>query len=1175
MHIFKRLLSIIFSLTIVFEAAMPGIAAFAENEAVTEAAAAGEDTETAADENAIYISTPADLVQLARNCRLDTWSAGKTVILKNDIDMSGKKDFKYIPVFGGTFDGQSFTIKGISFTENGSNAGLFRIIQPGATVKHLNLELNITPSGTRENIGGLAGKNGGTILNCSVRGTVRGKTYVGGITGINLADGKIVNSQNHASVYGEHYVGGIAGQNLGQIIQCTNSAVVNNTAVDVKLDIKSLNLTKLISTENFADITDVGGITGYSGGIIQSCTNDGEIGYTHLGYNIGGIAGRQAGYINGCTNNGKVCGRKDVGGIVGQMEPYTTLQYSPGSLDSLSQQLDTLQGLLDKSLNDANISRLDISNRLSSARANTDTARDAVKKMTDEAQNYLNNTADSINDTTARLSETANTVMPQLQSIGSATDKISKLADEYSSALDLIEKGFDGIDTDNMRKALDSLTSAMDDLAAGSKELSRAISRITNSFGDAHTLQNAIDDTVKSIQLIEGSIDSINKSLDNIKTSADEIIDSIKNGSFNGKDDLVRFFKVVSDSASQIKNTLPEIKTNLSALKTNVDRLKACLSDIEIANLITGIRRLGTAMSQISSGLAGLRDAANTLSSSFDELADAFDSVRDGAKEARKTTDKIKDELDGIVSSANSVVDALDDFVQRPTLTMDKVSDEFVRNKDRLSDSVSEISDAVFDVKDMLDSLGTTLNSDFHAVSNQMFNVFDCFTDAVDEAKDKSTDPSDYVEDISDTDYAGRTEGVVIHCINNGNVSGDLNTGGISGSMAIEYDFDPEDDVTKNGSKSLNFIYTTKAVLRQCTNYGAVEAKKNYAGGVVGKADLGSIFGGIGCGDISSKSGNYVGGVAGYSKSSIRNSYAKAALSGENYVGGIAGFGHNIYASHAIPFINESLEYTGSIAGDADGNVTGCYYAESNFGGIDDISYSSRAEELSYEDLIALDGTPQEFLTMRLRFYIDDKLTDTVEVGYGVSLTEAQIPKLPERENCFGKWDIDSFENITRDYSINAVYTDYITSIEGKQQRENGLAVFVAEGLFTDKSALEDTLVNPGSDSFPKGNSVLECHKFAVSGNHSPKTIVHYQLPADVKKLSVRTLNDGKWKTQKYKTDGKYITFEIDGNSASICIRKAAPSSGVIAICVIGIAVVLAAVFAALKLSRKHHAQVK
>lgn len=61
----------------------------------------------------VFVRTAEDLVQLAENCTLDSWSQGRIVRLEADIDLSGT-DFTPIPTFGGTFEGQGHTISGLS-----------------------------------------------------------------------------------------------------------------------------------------------------------------------------------------------------------------------------------------------------------------------------------------------------------------------------------------------------------------------------------------------------------------------------------------------------------------------------------------------------------------------------------------------------------------------------------------------------------------------------------------------------------------------------------------------------------------------------------------------------------------------------------------------------------------------------------------------------------------------------------------------------------------------------------------------------------------------------------------------------------------------------------------------------------------------------------------------------
>ena len=91
----------------------------------------------------------------------------------------------------------------------------------------------------------------------------------------------------------------------------------------------------LLNAEDENVISDTGGIVGFSKGVVLNCSNSGSIGYPHFGYNVGGIAGRQSGYLSGCRNSGPVYGRKDVAGIVGQMEPYLDLVRSTSLADEL------------------------------------------------------------------------------------------------------------------------------------------------------------------------------------------------------------------------------------------------------------------------------------------------------------------------------------------------------------------------------------------------------------------------------------------------------------------------------------------------------------------------------------------------------------------------------------------------------------------------------------------------------------------------------------------------------------------------------------------------------------------------------------------------------------------------------------------------------------------------
>ena len=59
-----------------------------------------ETVQDTAPKDTVYLSSADDLIQLAKNCRLDSWSQNRTVVLETDIDLSSV-DFNGIPSFGG------------------------------------------------------------------------------------------------------------------------------------------------------------------------------------------------------------------------------------------------------------------------------------------------------------------------------------------------------------------------------------------------------------------------------------------------------------------------------------------------------------------------------------------------------------------------------------------------------------------------------------------------------------------------------------------------------------------------------------------------------------------------------------------------------------------------------------------------------------------------------------------------------------------------------------------------------------------------------------------------------------------------------------------------------------------------------------------------------------------
>ena len=296
----------------------------------------------------ITISSAEEFEAFSRSCRSSAWSMGLNVLMDADIDFGGRAIMP-VPSFSGNFYGNGHTIKNFYCASNGSHQGLFRYLEEGGRIYDLHVSGNVTPDGSRCSVGGIVGTNRGSLSGCSFSGTVEGMVSVGGIAGENL--GVISRCDASGSINGKHFTGGITGYNDGSVRRCSNSAEVNIEIRDESLDLETLDIRdfvgiNLVSVEDGDTVSDVGGIAGISLGLLKDCVNDGTVGYQHYGYNVGGIAGRQSGYIENCVNNGVIYGRKDVGGITGQMEPYLILDDS----SSLADEISALQAAMDNAM---------------------------------------------------------------------------------------------------------------------------------------------------------------------------------------------------------------------------------------------------------------------------------------------------------------------------------------------------------------------------------------------------------------------------------------------------------------------------------------------------------------------------------------------------------------------------------------------------------------------------------------------------------------------------------------------------------------------------------------------------------------------------------------------------------------------------------------------------------
>lgn len=408
----------------------------------------------------LRIARRQQFLDFAENCRLDSYSRNLSVILLTDIDLTGV-DFSGIPIFCGNFDGNGHTVSGLSITRDGSNMGLFRYVDASAVIQNLTVLGKVTPDGSRSAVGGIAGHNAGKIQNCFFDGTVSGSDDVGGIAGINAITGIIDGCHSKGVITGDHRVGGVVGNNLGVVRSCNNRSGVNTTAEENQIKLSDISLETITGSESVSAVTDIGGIAGTSSGVIRQSKNRGNVGYQHMGYNVGGIAGTQTGYLYKCENFAQVYGRKEVGGIVGQMEPTTFIEYAEDTMQILQSQLGTVSNLTGQAFStiqdgnsDMGVQVDDLYNSLVDAKDALDTLlpngddpyppdRDTIDAAINNANSSLAAAGsslyaimDSVNDTADSLSRIMRSIAGQISAmsatVGSASQNLGGTIEDIS-----------------------------------------------------------------------------------------------------------------------------------------------------------------------------------------------------------------------------------------------------------------------------------------------------------------------------------------------------------------------------------------------------------------------------------------------------------------------------------------------------------------------------------------------------------------------------------------------------------------------------------------------------------------------------------------------------------------------------------------------------------------------
>ncbi len=552
-----------------------------------------------------------------------------------------------------------------------------------------------------------------------------------------------------------------------------------------------------------------------------------------------------------------------------------------------------------------------------------------------------------------------------------------------------------------------------------------------------------------------------------------------------------------------------------------------------------------------------LNDRVDDVQSSIDIINSTLNNMSSSMNNA---SSDVKSYTENIIDQYKELLGKLQDKLNGNNDNDEKIED-FV---DDISKDIenSTVADDIHGVADTVDSEIRTIADSIERISAQIKNIGNTVT----ETMDVVTSDDDYIEDISSADSAQNSDGVIAKSVNRGAVHGDINAGGIAGTMNVEYDVDPEYDLDITETTNVRLRSTVSDVVIYCINYGEVNSKKDCAGGIVGLQELGLVYGSEGYGTVKSETGNYAGGIAGNSASAITDSYSLCNVESEDYTGGICGKGYTMQNCISIPAILGDGEAKGSLAGiiESDGEVSTNIFVNDIYGGIDDINYSGKADSASYEAVMAMENIPDGFHRVTLVFKADGNVIDTKNIAYNANLGVSELPSIPDKDGYYAQWPENIVSKpILQNTVVEAEYHVWIESVAGDIASQNDKPLFIAEGKFYDDNKI--TLSKCDTDNL--SGDIEYSYAWKMRGtdvkDKGTKTCHFYiKNTSGSSEVWYRDNADSGWVKADAKEHGSYMTAEIPYEADFAVIHKESSNMiyyicGGAAACIIVLAVII------------------
>lgn len=952
---------------------------------------------------------------------------------------------------------------------------------------------------------------GAVIRNLTVEGIVAptgSQMSVGLLAGLN--EGEIVGCAVYGEVTGIEEVGGVAGLNHGAITHCENHATITGD-------------------------TYTGGIAGRNTGTIVSGTNRGAVNARSDASftDAGGIAGRSAGRVAYCANYGEVGAPHNgynVGGIVGLSgdSVLNSANYGPirGRKDvgGIVGQADPI---IDLEYEPSPTEQL-----------GEDLAVffEQFQQLADELNRVVGDGADDLRGLHESIEDIRRT----------AGDAIEVEADEAQAVFDDVSAEFEAIgdalekmleDTDAFREeAAEQLAIMGEAIDEARLAIDDAADDMGDALGDAEIRADAL------LASLEADVDAAVAALRDLGDQVDDLVILIAGVAAVMQDDtltpdeqMAAIYDLLDDfSDSDMAQTLDNLTRLLEGIAADAGDLAAVLQE-GVGAVTAGIGRIWSA---VDACVEIIGEAAGELGERFMDYAD----------EARG-------HLEVIGGAADRAGERLGDYVDKAGTRLDRLGSELEASLDAVDRYLYSLGDTVQDANDSIHGIATGMITQMDTIRETLTSL--------------GKTPELTIDDTSD-DAMDNARGRIEACRNYAAVEGDVNVGGIAGNVGYELNPDPEEDWDLGNVQLVDTRATVYALLRDCRNDGGVLAKTECAGGIVGRADIGAVIACVQNGAVSVTNSSHCGGIVGMSNGTVRDCFALADLTGNDYVGGVAGKGEDISGCYAMIRIDSDGEKLGAIAGETTGEVKLNFFLNEGLTGIEGVNYRGKAVPLSYAAFAAAKVIPEDLLDLRVEFVADGEVIRSVQVPYGGSLDEAEIPACPPKEDFYARWEAATLTDIVRAVTIEALYLPWTRTASSGGDRPT----LLAEGEFCPDVFIEASPSPLEGIAVPPRHTASEAWDYAIGderGAYGGRVRLHVRV-SDERGGTFRVgVVDGAGGVTVVdaESDGSYLVFEADGSGRFVILRESRVLQVVLAS--VGGAVLAALIVLVIVLLRRRH----